>query len=321
MGALTAKKVEVMIKNKLDKPGMAKELGMSVEELECEFKKLYHEDTLAKIYRRIKANEKLKKSHSSAPALSQVENTTLTLGEVATKSPTLAQVTSDVPTLAQAASDESTLVQDLTPTDDVETEVIALSYEVADNLSIEEVQASIDDKTTQLSSLERKHQLSASNRSAIKSRITAKKNELEKMLNRVSVIKHEVDALVSEFDSEEAKMKEFSLQIAQTRNAIDKLTERRSELETLLILVYSDGRIEINNELFPSKDIPTTWEDIYQGFYGNEVLDALTGFEQKNLAKFFALLRVLPSNRKQDICFENNDMQAAYEVLKGGILN
>lgn len=288
---LSTKKMEVMLKEGYTKSSMASELGISEEDLEDDLKKMYHEDTLAKINRRFKSNEKKAKRTRST------ENV-----------------------MPQETKVNESYTAEFIPAPEVAIDSFSLTVD-DDIVNLDDVLTQIEDKTAQLNTLERRHQTSASNRSSIMNRICAKEKELLRLQNTVNQIQNELETMIAEFNAEATKMAELNNQKAKVELELEALQSKRAELETLYILVYSNGEIEINNEAILPEQIPENWEEIYHSFYGNEILDSLTGFAQKSLAKFFALLKVLPKNRKQDICFENNDMQAAFETLKGGILS
>ena len=297
---ITPKKVEVMIKNHFDKQAMANELGLSLEEVDAELHKIYTGKAYKDICSRLKANEKMAKKLHPAPT-SKTEETEVDPKATAEEAETVAKIEVE------------------TDVDSVEESGVPLTLESCD-LSLEDVLSSIADKQSQLISLEQRHQKSASTRQSIRNRIDVKKKELLRLQESMRKVQSDVEALISEYKAEEVRMLDFNSQMSEIKADLDQLEAQRIELETLSILVYKDGKIEINNEEFEQEQIPDEWTFIYHSFYGKEELDALTGFEQKNLAKFFALLKVLPKGRKQDICFESNDMQAAFELLKGGII-
>lgn len=273
---VNCKEVEVALKNNHDMESMAADYGISVEELESDLHRIYHEDTYKKIKRRFKRNEK--KRH---------------------------KIESEVETQSEVVSI-------------VDTTEVSDAVELCSD-SLDEIEKDIKEKESELNKLEIQHQEAMSIRNQLQSRFQFRYDELLKLQNKVRQIKIELDNWTTEFDLQEVKMKELTSKIAEVRESIGLLESKKEKMTNLSIFVYSDGRVEVNNE--PVKSFPDTWQQIYHDFYGNDVLDSLTGFEQKQLAKVLAKLKDLLVGRKIDVIFESNDMQAAFEELKGGILS
>ena len=294
---LTPKKLEVLIKNHYDHKAVAEKYGISLDDLDSELRKIFTGKAYKDINARLKSNEKMaKKLHLAAENDSNPDESE-------------AKATDEEETATDVKSEEVNILPD-TP---------RLSLEPC-NITLDDVISSIAEKQGELVRLEKMHDSSASVRQSIRNRINAKKNELLRLQDSVKKIQLDVDELLHEFEAEEVKMKDFNMQMSEVKTELEQLESQRVELETLSILFYKDGRIEINNEEIGQDQIPEDWTFIYHRFYGKDEVDSLTGFELKNLAKFFALLKVLPNGRKQDICFESNDVEAAFELLKGGIL-
>ena len=294
MGAiLTPKKVEVMIKNHHNRNTMAEELGLTVEDLDSELRKLYTNKAYADISRRLKANEKLAKKFHSLEAEDDA--------------------------VAEAEAKAKTEVKENNEIQIVffEPQKVLEADKAKAPSTLEEVLEAIEEKRADLNNLERKHQKSVAVRNNIRNRIEAKKSELLKLQERVQQIQQSLEECIAEFDKEEKNMKHYNVLISSTSAELDGLIAQKKELEKISIWVFSEG-MEIDNQKV--LEYPDEWEKIYRDFYGNEALDLLTGFEQKYLAKVFALLKTLKPETKFEIMFESDDMFKAYESLKGGIL-
>ena len=176
---------------------------------------------------------------------------------------------------------------------------------------IAEIDNSIRVVKNDLDSLEQKHQQAASKRNSLKNRILSSKDELVRMQAKIELIEKRIEETIEEYNLEGEKMQELTSKISEYSNELSNLEEKKEALSRVSILVYSDGQLEVNEQLV--SDIPADWEEIHKGLFGNEAIDGLTGMEAKQLAKVMSFIRHL--DKDYEICFESNDMQAAFNAL------
>ena len=287
---LDTKKMHVSIKNNKTAAEIMKELNISSEdEFEHELRLTYtSEASYGRIKRALEKNEKLK-------------------GKRKTASKT-------------ATEDQESKVNETVDVVDAETpeSTETISVPAENPTTLEEVMVKIDETIANLNGWERKHKNAFSNRVQIRSRLEVKKSQLLKLEESVKLIIKEVESLRVEYNAEEAHMKEYTELINSAKSELIDLNTKREALETLFILIYPDG-IEINNEMFDQ--VPESWEHVYEKIRDDERLDFLRVKEQKTLAKFIALQWVLPAERKQELCFDSSEMEAAYELIKKQFIN
>ncbi|MBP3256226.1 MAG: hypothetical protein J6M60_07080 [Clostridia bacterium] len=276
---LDTKKMHMMLKeNKTSAEIMEKFSISSEEEFEKELRQSYTSpSSYGKITRMLEKNDKMKRKKKSEDPI--------TSGEVE-------NVISQEPVICAGP---------------------ALEIEPENSETLEKVLSKIDETLSNIAILESKHKLSFSNRAQIRNRLDSRKKQLQNLEETINHIMKEVELLREDYETEESKMKTYNELIASAKEELDKLNSKRETLETLFILIYADS-IEINNEAIDQ--IPDSWEQVYEKLRNDDRLDYLRVIEQKTLAKFLALKLVLPKNRNQEICFDSNEMEAAYDLVK-----
>ena len=142
------------------------------------------------------------------------------------------------------------------------------------------------------------------------------KNKKEKLLQLQTLIdqhKTEVEEVVAKFADLSNQLSFLKAEISDQRRILEDIQSDIKSLEKVVIYVYNNGEIELENS---EVEIPDTWTSLFPELIELDTVEALTVKQIKQLAKLIAFTRLLNDlSKKFEISFDNEEVSKAYSVL------
>ena len=282
----SVKDLEIVIRKGYTLKTFSAELGISENELMNSIFQMYSSRKEAqRIVKAFRANEKLSRPAHKAPVV------------------------------VVAAQEEVSDIQEPETVENHQEEMMSQSVSVHDILSSiasknEAMVGQLKEKSDALNALELQHESLEAKRAEIRDQFVEFRRQVQELLKKHKVLKEQIREADNVYKQLDEQMDTLNTPIAKLREEIDCLRSEMSKSMDSTVYVYMDGSIALGDTIITEFE---GWKEIHHSFYGNELVDELTGVQLKQLSKLLVVVQALPE--APTLVFEDEVLQIVFEAI------